>query len=80
MPGSIRRNTDSGLPTATVSWIEPTASDNSGLQTLSSTRSPGSLFDIGVTLVEYTCVDFSGNLMVESFTVTIEGKETWHID
>ena len=76
MPASFTQNTDKGLPTATVFWIEPTASDNSGSQTLTSSQSPGSTFDIGVTSVIYKCVDPSGNVVIMSFTVTIEGKDT----
>ena len=75
MPASITQNTDSGLPTAVVSWTEPTASDNSGSRTLTKTHSPGSTFNIGVTSVEYTATDPSGNEMVESFTIIIEGKD-----
>ena len=73
MPTSIIQNADSGLPTTQVNWIEPTAIDNSGSQTLTSTHGPGSLFAIGVTLVEYTATDPSGNYAIETFTVTIEG-------
>ena len=76
MPTSVTQNTDHGLPTATVSWIEPAASDNSGLQTLTSTHSRYSKFDIGVTSVEYTSIDRSGNKVVKSFAVTVEGKDT----
>ena len=76
MPANITQNTDDSLPTAIVSWTQPTATDNSGSQTLTSTHSPGSSFAIGVTHVDYICVDSSGNKVVESFTVTVKGNHS----
>ena len=75
IPTNITQATDSGLPTATVTWIEPVAIDNSGIQTLTSTQDSGSLFDIGVTLVTYTSVDAAGHKASMAFSVTVEGKE-----
>ena len=75
IPANITQATDSGLPTATVTWIEPVAIDNSGSQTLTSTQDSGSLFDIGVTLVTYTSVDAAGHKTSVTFSVTIEGKK-----
>ena len=74
MPGDITHDTDSGLATAVVTWTPPTASDNSGSQTLTSSHNPGDLFSIGDTLVTYTSVDPSGNKVIKTFTVTIQGK------
>ena len=74
MPSNITQNTDDSLPTAVITWNQPTATDNSASQTLTSTHSPGSSFAIGVTYVDYMCVDSSGNKVVESFTVTVEGN------
>ena len=74
MPTNITQATDSGLPTASVTWPEPVASDNSGLQTLTSTHNPGSLFSIGVTIVSYTSVDPFGHETTATFSVRIEGK------
>ena len=73
MPGSITLNTANGLPAANITWTEPTATDNSGLQTLTSTHSPGSTFSIGVVTVQYRAVDPYGNNVIETFTVTING-------
>ena len=73
MPHSITLNTTYGMPTANVTWTEPTATDNSGLLTLTSTHIPGSTFNIGVATVQYEAVDPYGNNMVETFTVTING-------
>ena len=74
MPHSITQNTANGLPSANVTWTEPTATDNSGLQTLTSTHSPGSTFSIGVETIQYDAVDPYGNNVVETFTVTINGR------
>ena len=74
MPNDITHDTDSGLATAVVTWIEPTATDNSGIQTLTSTHEPGSSFDIGVTTVTYTSTDPSGLETTETFSVTVEGE------
>ena len=74
MPANITENTDSGLSNATVSWVEPTVTDNSGVASLSSSHSPGAVFSIGSTAVTYTAIDTAGNVAYGSFTVTINGK------
>ena len=59
-----------------VNYIEPTATDNSGVVNLASrTRTPGSFFLVGDTTVTYIFVDGSGNTAQCDFTITvIEGK------
>ena len=56
---------------ATVNWTEPTATDNSGYFTLHSSHAPGQLFPYGVTSVNFTAVDPSGNKVSISFIVTV---------
>ena len=73
MPSDITQNTDSGLATAVVTWTEPTATDNAGAVTLTSSHSSGSTFGIGTTTVTYTAIDDAGNTVSDTFTVTIEG-------
>ena len=70
MPAKITKETDTGLATAVVNWVEPNAS---GSQTLTSSHSPGSSFSIGLTSVEYTAVDADGNTATATFIVEIEG-------
>ena len=74
MPGGILHGTESGSATAVVTWTPPTASDNSGSPTLTSSHNPGDLFSIGDTSVTYTSVDPSGNTEIKTFTVSIYGK------
>ena len=74
MPANITQNADSGLATTNVSWVEPCATDNSEFQNLTSSHSPGTAFSIGVTPVEYTVVDPSGNTMTNIFTIHVKGE------
>ena len=73
VPSDVTRATDSGLSTALVTWAEPTATDNTGSVTLTSSHSSGSSFAAGTTTVKYTAVDDAGNTAEETFTVTIQG-------
>ena len=72
-PSNVTQHTDNGLPTAVVTWTEPTATDNSGSVTLTSSHDSGSTFNIGVTIVTYSAIDETSNMVTETFTVTIEG-------
>lgn len=72
-PSTQSDNTDSGLATGNVTWTEPTATDNSGTQTLTSDYSPGQPFPIGTTTVTYNSTDAAGNVDTCTFTVTITG-------
>ena len=74
-PGHIATSTDSGVATATISWTEPTASDNSGSVSLSVSKSSGTDFPIGTTTVTYTATDGSGNSISTCFfIVTVTGN------
>ena len=60
-----------------ISWAAPTASDNSGFVTLTSSHDPGTLFSVGTTEVNYTAVDPAGNMAeVCAFNVTINGMRS----
>ena len=72
-PANVTQRTDKGLSTAVVTWTEPTATDNSGSVTLTSSHDSGSMFDIGDTIVIYTAIDAASNIVTDNFTVTIEG-------
>ena len=61
---------------AIVSWIEPTATSNSGVVSLQSrTRAPGQFFVVGSTPVTYIFVDSIGQTTECTFNVIVtEGK------
>ena len=72
-PSAQSGNTDSGIANGTISWTPPTATDNSGTQTLTSDYNPGDSFPIGSTTVTYTSTDAAGNTDTCTFTVNITG-------
>ncbi|SDX36077.1 Calx-beta domain-containing protein, partial [Lutibacter oricola] len=78
-PTTITQNTDSGLCTAAVSWVEPSASDNCTVEgNLVWTKShlPGSSFNVGTTTVTYTVTDEAGNISnVCSFDVIVSDNQ-----
>ena len=73
-PADISQSTDATEANAVVTWTPPTASDNSGVVTLTSTYNPGDTFSLGATTVTYTAVDAAANLVTDSFIVSITGK------
>ena len=73
MPADIVQDNDNGLSTAVVNWVEPNATDHSGFQTLTSSHSPGSTFQIGFTSVEYKSVDDNGNTATRVFVIHVRG-------
>ncbi|MFH1120176.1 MAG: Calx-beta domain-containing protein, partial [Bacteroidota bacterium] len=74
-PANITRTSGAGVCTATVSWTEPTATDNcttAGNLVWTKSHLPGSVFSAGTTNVTYTATDAAGNISnVCSFTVTV---------
>ena len=64
-----------GVTQAVVSWVEPTATDNSGVTpSVTQTGQPMTVFNEGVTEVRYTFRDQAGNEAVCAFTVTLNGN------
>ena len=74
VPDDIIENVEAGQTSGTVSWIPPTASDNSGVVTLDSTRDPSPTLDIGTYTVQYTARDPSGRTAMASFMITVQGR------
>ena len=72
-PSSIV-DTDTGLPTAVVTWTEPTVTDNSGTFTVTSDYHSGDAFPIGTTVVTYSATDGSGNSNTMTFDITVRGN------
>ena len=73
MTSAISQPTDASVATAVVTWTSPTASDNSGTYTLTSSHYSGDTFSLGATTVTYTAADTAGNTVTDTFTVTITG-------
>ncbi|MEM9836708.1 MAG: HYR domain-containing protein [Bacteroidota bacterium] len=63
-------------------WLDPIANDNCSIATLSSDRNSGDLFPLGLTSVEYTATDPTGNSSICEFTIeVIETDElTFYVD
>ena len=74
---NIAQGTDTGESYATVAWIVPTATDNSG-NTPTVTVTPANYvppmqLNIGTYTVMYTATDPASNTATLSFTITITG-------
>ena len=78
-PNDITQYAEPGEATAVVDWTPPTATDNSGSVTMTSTHEPGTALNVGSTTVTYTATDPSGNSVEYSFTINVEGKRSYFI-
>ncbi len=74
-PTNININNDAGLCNAVVTWTAPTAADNCGIQTFTSTHNSGATFPVGTSTVIYTAIDIHGNVQTCSFTVTVNDTQ-----
>lgn len=54
-----------------VNWTAPSATDNCNLIDFSSNFSPGDIFPVGTTTVNYTAEDAAGNISACSFDVVV---------
>ena len=71
-PQSINRSVIIGTTLTNVSWTEPTAIDNSGLQpTITQSHVPGESFPLGSSQVSYIFKDQAGNQAMCLFMITI---------
>ena len=69
-PESMQYTVPLGLSTTIATWIEPTATDNSGSQPIvTKSHEPGSNFPVGATQVTYIFRDGSGNEATCSFAI-----------
>ncbi|KAL0280085.1 UNVERIFIED_CONTAM: hypothetical protein PYX00_001479 [Menopon gallinae] len=66
----------------TVTWKEPTFTDNVRIEHIHKTKEPGSLFRPGYHPIRYTATDNSGNKATCNFTVTVkyEDMKSSHAD
>ncbi|MFZ4401257.1 MAG: HYR domain-containing protein, partial [Bacteroidales bacterium] len=78
-PINVVKSNDLNLCTATVTWTEPTATDNctaAGSLVWTKTHTPGSAFPVGITTVTYTVKDVANNISFPySFTVTVNDNQ-----
>lgn len=75
-PGNILRTVELGVTSLPVSWVEPSATDISGVVSLASrSHAPGDSFPIGPTVVSYVFLDSSSNDAPCAFTVTVTTGE-----
>ena len=75
MPANISLSNDLGICGAVATWTEPTASDNCGIASLTSTHDSGDTFAVGTTTVTYTATDVNGNSITDSFDITVTDNE-----
>jgi len=71
VPSSVQLNTEDGACNAIVTWNQIQATDNCGIQEITSTHESGSYFDKGTTVVEQQVIDLSGNSVVHQFEVVV---------
>ncbi|MFC3414446.1 HYR domain-containing protein [Algoriphagus hitonicola] len=75
MPINIELNNDMGICGAAVTWTEPTATDNCGIESFTSDFASGAVFPVGTTTVTYTATDKHNNTETASFTVKVNDSE-----
>ena len=71
-PEDIVQLNDLGLPSAEVSWLEPTASDNVGVSSFQGSHKPEDVFPLGASIVSYSASDAAKNTTNCSFQVTVD--------
>jgi hypothetical protein len=73
-PANIYVSTGTGRTSCDqeVNWVAPTATDNCGNVTVTSTHNPGATFPVGTTKVTYTFTDSHNNTSICIFTVTVK--------
>ena len=70
-PDPITQIVSPGTPSSTVTWIKPTATDDSGVPPqVTSSHQSGDTFTLGVTTVIYTFSDATGNAATCTFDIT----------
>ena len=75
-PSNISVTTDPGLPTKSVYWTVPTATDHEGdsvTVTVQPNVKPPVNMRIGITKIVYTAIDDEGQSSTCQFNVTVKG-------
>lgn len=63
-----------------VTWIEPTASDNCTVASFTRSHNPNDLFSAGMHTVTYTATDIYGNQSTCSFEIIVRDRQNPEID
>ena len=71
LPGNITLNGTGATCLAAATWPTPTASDDCGISSFTSSHESGFTFGQGTTTVTYTATDNCNNVTTASFTVTV---------
>ncbi|RMA58477.1 HYR domain-containing protein [Ulvibacter antarcticus] len=76
-PADLAANTDPTICGAVVFFPDAIALDNCGVASVIQTAGlpSGSLFPVGVSVVEYTATDVNGNMTICDFTITVTDNE-----
>ncbi|XP_033099723.1 uncharacterized protein LOC117103263, partial [Anneissia japonica] len=74
-PDNVHNNTEPGLNYANITWMMPTAEDNSGFFTTQQTAMSGDGFGIGTDTVTYTFTDANLNMNECTFIVNVTDIE-----
>ncbi|MCK4657980.1 MAG: HYR domain-containing protein [Phycisphaerae bacterium] len=74
-PADMMVDNEPGMCSAAVHWSEPTALDNCGDATLTSTHTSGSTFTVDTTTVAYTATDMYTNTTTCNFEVIVADVE-----
>ncbi len=80
MPADISITAEASTCGASVTWVEPVATDNCAISIFSSDLAVASNFAVGTTPVTYTALDASGNLSEATFLVTVTDDEAPQIE
>lgn len=79
-PDDINTPADFGQTSTVVNFSEQSATDNCGVQSVSSMPASGSTFNVGTSPVTYTVEDVNGNTNTCSFNVTVADNAPPTID
>ncbi|TRX33260.1 HYR domain-containing protein [Flavobacterium sp. ZT3R18] len=77
-PSNITTSNGLGNCSAVVTWTAPSATDNCtapGSLVWTNSHSSGGTFPVGTTTVTYTAKDAAGNIVICSFTVTVNDTQ-----
>ncbi|MGM0666029.1 MAG: gliding motility-associated C-terminal domain-containing protein [Bacteroidota bacterium] len=74
-PEDITVSADPVTCDATVSWTEPTATDNCSLAAFTASHTPGTTFAQGTSTVTYTATDDCGNTTICTFDINVIDDE-----